>query len=66
MYCLIVNGKSSFTEIGHPFWADGSGGDIAKGAMAAGATAREAVEIACRFETGWGGRIQTLKLGKTR
>ena len=32
-----------------PFMAWGSGRDFAMGAMARGATAREAVEIACRF-----------------
>jgi len=38
----------------------GSGRDYALGAMARGATAREAVEIACRFDTGCGMGIDEL------
>lgn len=37
-----------------PFMAWGSGRDYAMGAMARGATAREAVEIAMRFDNGCG------------
>lgn len=37
-------------EVLEPFWAIGSGGRLAIGAMAHGATAREAVEIAARFD----------------
>ncbi len=45
-----------FTPIGiirrptAPFWATGSGWELAMGAMAAGATAREAVEIAAEVD----------------
>ena len=35
-----------------PFHAIGSGKELARGAMAAGATAEEAVKIACLFDTG--------------
>ncbi len=54
--CLI------FYEIDAPFHALGSGAQIAMGAMAAGATATEAVEIACRFDTGSSGPVQTVRV----
>jgi len=44
------------------FFASGSGYEIALGAMAMGATARQAVEIASRFDIYTGGRISTLSL----
>ena len=44
------------------FHAGGSGRDIALGAMAMGATAAQAVEIAITFETGCGMGIDTLEL----
>lgn len=44
-----------------PFWAAGSGFEFAMGAMAAGATPREAVVIAMQFDTGCGGRVQELR-----
>lgn len=37
-----------------PYMAWGQGSDFAMGAMSHGATAKEAVEIACRFDTGCG------------
>lgn len=40
--------------------AIGSGRDYAQAAMALGKTAREAVELACRFDTGCGNGIDTL------
>lgn len=40
------------------FHAIGSGGEIAIGAMAFGATAEQAVEIACRFDVWSGGPVQ--------
>lgn len=42
------------------YFADGSGRNIALGAMAAGASAREAVEIACRFDVTSAGPIDTI------
>lgn len=39
-------------DITADFYAIGSGRDIALGAMAAGASAKEAVEIACRYDVG--------------
>jgi hypothetical protein len=44
-------------------WAIGSGGDIALGAMAAGADARQAVKIACKLDVYSGGRVVVLRPG---
>lgn len=45
-----------------PFVATGSGRELALGAMAAGASAEEAVRIAAQFDVYTGGRITTLSL----
>lgn len=42
--------------------AFGSGSDFAMGAMAAGATAREAVAIACRYDSNTGQGIDAVKV----
>ncbi len=48
--------------IAAPFWADGSGADYAMGAMAMGANAREAVEIASQYDvfTGCGVDVEVM------
>jgi len=66
--CLVVT--SSTIEIWNellvplvihePFWAIGHGGGIAMGAMAAGASAKEAVEIACRYDLYSIGPVETM------
>lgn len=43
-----------------PYFADGSGRDFAYGAMAMGADAVKAVEIACQYDIYCGGGIDTL------
>ena len=48
--------------IDETFWAAGSGRDIAIGAMAHGATAEEAVEIATEYDTYTEGEVMTLEL----
>lgn len=45
------------------FWASGSGGDLALGAMAAGATAEEAVKAAAMLDINTGGDVTVLKVG---
>jgi ATP-dependent protease HslVU (ClpYQ) peptidase subunit len=45
-----------------PFMAWGSGRDFALGAMAMGATAREAVAVACRFNVYCGNGIDAFDL----
>lgn len=42
----------------------GTGGEIALGAMLAGATPKKAVELACERDCGSGGKITVLALGK--
>lgn len=45
-----------------PFFAWGSGADVAIGAMAAGASAEEAVRIAARYDVHTGGEIEVIHL----
>lgn len=47
------------------FWALGSGEEVAMGAMAAGASARKAVQLACARDTRSGGDVTVLKLART-
>jgi len=49
-----------------PFYAIGSGREIAIGAMAAGATAEEAVRIASDWDSETGGEIVTVEIGGER
>lgn len=46
-----------------PFYAIGTGREVALGAFEAGATAKQAVRAAKRWDHATGGKIQTLKLG---
>jgi ATP-dependent protease HslVU (ClpYQ) peptidase subunit len=46
----------------HGFWAFGSGRDFAIAAMACGKSAREAVEIACQFDTGCGLGVDVMQI----
>jgi ATP-dependent protease HslVU (ClpYQ) peptidase subunit len=50
----------------HTFYAIGSGGDFAMGAMAAGASAKEAVKIAIKHDIYSGGRIRMVKRGQKK
>ena len=45
----------------HPFYAIGSGADVAYGALAMGSSARRAVEIACEWEIHTGLPVETMK-----
>lgn len=49
-----------------PFMAWGAGRDFALGALAMGATARQAVEVACRFSVMCGGGVEAYELGAAR
>lgn len=51
---------SDWFEFKQPYIALGSGKDYAYGALAMGASAKEAVKAAIKFDTGSGGRIKTL------
>lgn len=69
--CLIVWNKDGLRywedgpvaeTVEHGFWAFGSGRDFAIAAMACGKSAREAVEIACQFDTGCGLGVDVMTL----
>jgi len=49
--CGYIAADFSFFGAGNPFFAVGSGGDFALGAMAAGKTAPEAIEIAAKHDS---------------
>lgn len=67
---VVINAGGIFEYQRSPFpiqiesdvWASGAGRDYALAAMHCGKTAREAVEIACLFETSCGNGIDTLTL----
>jgi ATP-dependent protease HslVU (ClpYQ) peptidase subunit len=44
------NDEAGVTKVTHPYWAIGSGAELAIGAMAAGASSEKAIEIACQFD----------------
>lgn len=45
-----------------PIFGGGSGGDLAKGAMEMGASAKRAVEVACKWESGCGQGVDVIDL----
>lgn len=57
--CFSTSGSWPVSE---PFYTLGSGYQIALGALAMGASAKEAVEVAARFDTMTGGKITVLSL----
>lgn len=71
MECLIVHKSGQvFLQEGYnapypvdgPFFAVGSGAEIAIGAMAMGASAEQAVKIAAMYDTQTGGKVTVLSL----
>lgn len=69
-FLVIENGKLLVYETSpqpiifeDEFFAFGSGRDYALAAMACGKSAKEAVEIACMFDTGCGNGIDVLVVG---
>ncbi len=59
IFCVT---KVGFLKIEAPFAAIGSGAAIAYGSMEAGASAEEAVEIACKYDNATRGPITALTL----
>ncbi len=58
---LQIDGGAPY-EMEAPFFAEGSGRFIALGALAMGATAKQAVDIAIRYDHCSGGPTQTVKV----
>lgn len=58
---VILLNHEGQNRITGPFFAIGSGADVAMGAMAAGASADEAVAIAIQLDTFSGGEITILR-----
>ena len=70
---LIVAGRKKvweicelpvFSEVRDPFWAWGTGREVALGAMSGGADARTAVETAIRFDISCGVGMDFFECGK--
>lgn len=59
---VVCWSESGCWPVRQPFYALGSGYQIAMGAMEAGATAREAVSAAIKWDTSSGGEVQVLRL----
>jgi ATP-dependent protease HslVU (ClpYQ) peptidase subunit len=57
---LTANDALDFEALSEPFYAIGSGGAYAMGAMARGATAIQAVKIAARFDTNTSGPVDSV------
>lgn len=60
----IIDGGGKPYPVEAPFYAEGSGEDLALGAMAAGASAVQAIEIAIHFDSGSSGPVQFVELEK--
>ena len=56
-----TNGRE-WTPLKAPYVAIGSGSPVAYGALALGASAKQAVQVAIKHDTGTGGRVQALEL----
>jgi hypothetical protein len=54
--------ESGVTEVTEPFWAIGSGGELALGALAAGASPERAVKISIQFDPNSGGKVHALRV----
>jgi ATP-dependent protease HslVU (ClpYQ) peptidase subunit len=63
---FVMNRAAVLVEFQSEFVAIGSGAAVALGAMAYGATAREAVRIAIEFDVYSGGEIQEVRLDDLR
>lgn len=68
LHLLRPNGTTARCEDGAwfdvdaPFMAGGSGADFAAGAMAAGASAEDAIRLACQHMNFCGGKIRTFSV----
>lgn len=59
---VLCFGDNGCWSVAEPFYTLGSGYQLALGALAMGATAKEAVEVAARYDTITGGDITVLTL----
>lgn len=62
--CDLFTSKAPYGDPCELPYALGSGGDYALGAMHAGASPQQAIEIACRIDTGSGGAIQVIDIAE--
>jgi ATP-dependent protease HslVU (ClpYQ) peptidase subunit len=62
---FYISSDYSVLKTNTGLYSAGSGGEIALGAYAAGASIRQAISIAAQFDVNTGGKIQIVKRGKT-
>lgn len=61
LWVATETGRLSFCEFVADYYANGSGRELALGAMAHGANAEEAVIAACKHDLGSGGEIRVIR-----
>lgn len=59
---VLCFGNNGCWKVSEPFYTLGSGYQLALGALAMGATAKQAVEVAAKYDTSTGGEITALSL----
>lgn len=59
---VLCFGNTGCWRVSEPFYTLGSGYQLALGALAMGATAKQAVEVAAKYDTITGGEITVLSL----
>jgi ATP-dependent protease HslVU (ClpYQ) peptidase subunit len=64
--CFLSDQDMQPLKLENEFWAIGSGAEYAMGAMAAGKSAAQAVEIACQFDPHSNGPVVTHKVRRKR
>ena len=60
----VINGDGDKARLEAPYVASGSGRIVALGALAAGASAERAIEIACELDAYTRGPVQVERLGE--
>jgi len=63
---VMINETGTWFGYDAEYYAEGSGAQLALGAMAQGATAYEAAQIACRLSTSCGGEVHVFGLEEAR
>ncbi len=62
VYLCSVNDMGEFWSVRSKTWAIGSGSEFALAAMDLGKSAKDAVKVAMKRDTGTGGKIRTFKV----
>jgi ATP-dependent protease HslVU (ClpYQ) peptidase subunit len=63
---LEFHHQVTFDSFHKGFWAWGSGAELALGALAAGASAKKAIQVAAQFDTATGGTVRCVNLSGSK